>query len=214
MVTVVEDATTTVVAWNAALVWPCATVTLAGTVATLALLLLSATSAPAAGAAVLSATLPAEAVPAVTVPGFRLTLERVGAGAGLGVPPLPLLGALLPAKLPAVGGAPPQAIRNRSTRVMRKTKTERGTAGSVLKVTSGNCARAQWLALQQKMYASPTSGGQLEFQSAALAAGDLPSTVDGVAGNCYQTGRGITYDDDGACTGVRARASVVEVTFL
>jgi hypothetical protein len=139
MVTAVADATAAVVAWNVALAWPCVTITLAGTVAALGLLLLTATSAPPAGAAALSATVPVEAVPAVTVLGFRLTLESVAAGAVPVVPPLLLPGeallplgepVLLPEKVPAVcDGVPPQPIRNRNVRKMTRKKMKRGTLG-------------------------------------------------------------------------------------
>jgi hypothetical protein len=55
-------------------VWPAGTVTLPGTLATDALLLVSFTGAPPAGAAELSITLPAAGVPAVTVLGLRFTV--------------------------------------------------------------------------------------------------------------------------------------------
>jgi hypothetical protein len=60
-----------------ALVAPAGTVTLAGTVAAEALLLASATSAPPAGAAALSVTVPVDPTPPVTLVGFRLRDETV-----------------------------------------------------------------------------------------------------------------------------------------
>jgi len=58
---------------------PAGTVTLAGTVATAALLLESGTSAPPAGAAALSVTVPIEAAPPGTLLGLRLNAERAEA---------------------------------------------------------------------------------------------------------------------------------------
>ena len=71
--------TATVVTVNVALVAPAATVTLAGTVATDVLLLLSVTTAPPVGAALLNVTVPVEELPPVTLVGFRLTDETAGA---------------------------------------------------------------------------------------------------------------------------------------
>jgi hypothetical protein len=56
-----------------------ATVTLAGTVATAVLLLLSATTAPPLGAAALSVTVPVDVLPPVTVAGLSVT--ELGTGA-------------------------------------------------------------------------------------------------------------------------------------
>jgi len=61
-------------------VLPAGMVTLAGTVAAEALLLESATSAPPAGAATLSVTVPVEEVPPVTVVGLRVTEEMLTDG--------------------------------------------------------------------------------------------------------------------------------------
>src|SRR5437773_12457823 len=55
-----------------------ATVTLAGTVATLVLLLERATTAPPLGAGALSVTVPVEELPPVTLVGLRLSDESVG----------------------------------------------------------------------------------------------------------------------------------------
>src|SRR5437899_11692828 len=55
------------------------TVTLAGTVATLVLLLERATTAPPLGAGPLSMTVPVEELPPVTLVGLRLSDESVGA---------------------------------------------------------------------------------------------------------------------------------------
>ena len=84
IVTVLDAATGFVEIVNAALVVPAGTVTLAGTVATVGLLLESATIAPLAGAAVFRVTVPIEAAPPVTLVGLRLNEERV-AGFTVGV---------------------------------------------------------------------------------------------------------------------------------
>jgi len=63
-----------------ALVVPADTVTLLGTVAIAVLLLESMTTAPPPGAEPLRVTAPVEAVPPVTLVGFRLNEERVVAG--------------------------------------------------------------------------------------------------------------------------------------
>jgi hypothetical protein len=78
MVTGVSLATGLVDTVNVAVVSPAATVTLAGSVATVGLLLASVTTAPLAGAGPLSVTVPFDEVPPVTVVGLRLT--PLGAG--------------------------------------------------------------------------------------------------------------------------------------
>lgn len=70
MVTEDDAATPAVVTVNVALVDPCATVTLAGTVVTEVLLLNSVTTAPPAGAAPVRVTVPVEALPPTTEVGF------------------------------------------------------------------------------------------------------------------------------------------------
>ena len=70
---------------NVALVAPAATVTLAGVLATMVLLLESATVAPPAGAAPLNVTVPVEEFPPVTLVGFSESDERVGGGGDAGV---------------------------------------------------------------------------------------------------------------------------------
>jgi hypothetical protein len=77
IVTAMDAATGLVEIVNAALVAPAGTVTLAGTVATVGLLLESATITPLAGAAVFRVTVPIEAAPPVTLVGLRLNAERV-----------------------------------------------------------------------------------------------------------------------------------------
>jgi hypothetical protein len=78
MVDVVLAATGVVVTVNVALVAPAATVTLAGTVAAAVLLLVRATTAPPAGAALLNVTVPVEDAPPVTVAGLTDTEETEG----------------------------------------------------------------------------------------------------------------------------------------
>ena len=72
-------ATAVVVTANVAVVAPCATVTLAGTVAD-ALLLDSVTRAPPVGAAALSVTVPVELAPPNRLVGASVTVEMVNAG--------------------------------------------------------------------------------------------------------------------------------------
>jgi hypothetical protein len=74
MVTAVDAATEVVPIPKVALVAPCATVTLAGTVAA-AWLSLSVTANPPAGAAAVSVTVPCDALPPTTDDGFTETVE-------------------------------------------------------------------------------------------------------------------------------------------
>jgi hypothetical protein len=76
MVAVAAEVTALVVTWKVAVVAPAATVTVAGTVAE-ALLLESVTVAAVAAAPV-NVTVPAEAVPPITVVGFNATEETAG----------------------------------------------------------------------------------------------------------------------------------------
>jgi len=84
MVTVVEAETALVLTVNVALVAPAATVTLAGTRATVVLLLESATCAPPAGAGPLNVTAPVDEFPPVTLVGLNVSEASVGAGGGAG----------------------------------------------------------------------------------------------------------------------------------
>src|SRR5437899_543112 len=84
MVTEVVVDTGLVLTVKVALVALPGTVTLAGTVATLVLLLERATTAPPLGAGPLSVTVPVEELPPVTLVGLRLSDESVG-GAGVTV---------------------------------------------------------------------------------------------------------------------------------
>jgi hypothetical protein len=77
-VTSVAVPTENVVTGNVAEVAPAATVTLAGTVAAEVLLLASATTAPLAGAAAFSVTVPVDPPPPVTLVGFSETEEITG----------------------------------------------------------------------------------------------------------------------------------------
>ena len=77
-----EEATALVLTANVALVAPAATVTLAGTLAAVVLLLESATCAPPDGAGPLSVTVPVDEFPPVTLVGFsESNASEVGAGA-------------------------------------------------------------------------------------------------------------------------------------
>ena len=85
MVTVVGAATAVVFAGNVALVDPAGTATLEGTLAA-PLLLESATCAPPVGAGPLNVTVPVEdCTPPITLVGFSVSEESVGAGGGAGV---------------------------------------------------------------------------------------------------------------------------------
>ena len=82
MTTLVEEATALVLTANVVLVAPAATVTLAGTLAAVVLLLESATCAPPDGAGPLNVTVPVDEFPPVTLVGFTETeASEVGAGA-------------------------------------------------------------------------------------------------------------------------------------
>ena len=80
-----EAVTALVATVKVALVAPAATVTLAGVLATVVLLLERVTAAPPDGAAALKVTVPVDEFPPVTLVGFRLSEERVGRGGGTGV---------------------------------------------------------------------------------------------------------------------------------
>ena len=69
MVTAVGTVTVTVLTWNVFVVAPAATVTETGTVAA-ALLLVSVTTAPPTGAALVSVTVPVLLVPPISTEGF------------------------------------------------------------------------------------------------------------------------------------------------
>ncbi len=83
-VTGVAAVTAVVVMPKFALVAPAATVTLAGTLATVALLVDSATTTPLAGAAEVNVTVPVLGAPPTTLVGLTVTVDNVGA-AGVGV---------------------------------------------------------------------------------------------------------------------------------
>jgi len=82
IVTGVDALTAAVVIANVALVLPAAIVTLAGTVAPVVLLLDSVTTAPPAGAALVSVTVPCGVAPPVTLVGLTETAESDAAGGG------------------------------------------------------------------------------------------------------------------------------------
>jgi|SRR5882672_1326127 len=81
----VDAVTATVVTVNVALVPPAGMVTLAGTVATIVLLLMRETMAPAVRAGPLSVTVPVEGDPPMTLVGLSVSEVRVGPGRGGGV---------------------------------------------------------------------------------------------------------------------------------
>ncbi len=81
----VDAATALVLAVNVALVAPAAIVTLDGVLAAVVLLLESVTTAPPEGAAPLNVTVPVEEFPPVTLVGFSVSEDSVGAGGGAGV---------------------------------------------------------------------------------------------------------------------------------
>jgi hypothetical protein len=85
MVTVVFEDGLLVLTVKLALVWPAATVTLAGTVATLGLLLESVTTTPPEGAAPESVTVPVDVLPPLTLVGLSVSEERLTALAGVTV---------------------------------------------------------------------------------------------------------------------------------
>ena len=78
MFTVLFTATAEVVTVNVAFTLPAATVTLAGTCATLVLLLDKATASPPAGAAPLRVTVPVDELPPTKVVGLSVTEVREG----------------------------------------------------------------------------------------------------------------------------------------
>jgi len=85
MVTVVDAVTALVFTGNVALVAPAGTATLEATLAA-PLLLESATCAPPDGAGPLSVNVPVEdCAPPITLVGFSVSEERVGAGGSAGV---------------------------------------------------------------------------------------------------------------------------------
>jgi len=84
IVAVLVDVTAVIVIGYIAVVVPASTVTLAGTWAATASLLVNVTTAPPAGAAALSVTVPVEGFPPSTDAGSKPTALNVAAGATLG----------------------------------------------------------------------------------------------------------------------------------
>src|SRR5262249_22110126 len=102
-VTDVAAVTPVVVILKLALVAPAATVTLAGTPATVVLLLDSVTTAPLAGAAEVKVTVPVLPAPPTTLAGLTVSVDKVGA-AGAGSAATRAAG-VTPPKLAGVAGA-------------------------------------------------------------------------------------------------------------
>ena len=88
MVTEVEVVTATVDTVKVALVAPAETVTPAGTVATVGLLLERDTRAPPLGAGALSATIPVDVEPPLTLVGFSASEDSVAEPGGPDTMPL------------------------------------------------------------------------------------------------------------------------------
>jgi hypothetical protein len=82
IVTGVDAVTALVAIAKVALVAPCATDMLAGTVAAAVLLLDSETASPPAGAADVRVTVPCEELPPVTLVGFTETVDSAAGAAG------------------------------------------------------------------------------------------------------------------------------------
>jgi hypothetical protein len=80
MLTLVADVVTLVLTTNPALIEPDATVTLAGHVAFVVLLLESETTAPPEGAAADRVTVPCEVLPPTTLVGKTDTADKLGGG--------------------------------------------------------------------------------------------------------------------------------------
>ena len=89
IVTAVAAATGLVVTVKVALVAPAGTVTLPGARAIAGVVLESVTCAPPAGAGPLSATVPVEGFPPITLVGLSVSEERVGRGGGVTVSAAP-----------------------------------------------------------------------------------------------------------------------------
>jgi hypothetical protein len=85
MVTLVFEDGLLVLTVKVVLLWPADTVTLAGTVATLVLLLESVTTAPPEGAAPESVIVPVDLLPPLTLVGLSVSEDRVTAPAGVTV---------------------------------------------------------------------------------------------------------------------------------
>jgi hypothetical protein len=106
-------------------VWPAVTVTLAGTLAAEALLLVNVTVAPRAGAAAFNVTVADVELPAATLEGLTVTLltdVAVVVDPPLPVPVPPLL-AVPPPGLPVPDPVVPQPIRIESTRTKLTVST-------------------------------------------------------------------------------------------
>src|SRR5216117_4134702 len=103
IVTGVATVTAVVVMEKFALSAPAATVTLAGTLATVALVLDKVTMAPPVGAAAVNVTVPVLPVPPTTLAGLTVTEDKVGAaGTGLTVS---TAGRVTPPKVPEIDNA-------------------------------------------------------------------------------------------------------------
>src|SRR5262249_55088194 len=84
MVTRVDAVTALLVTVNTALLAPAGTVTLAGTVATAVLLLVSVTTAPPEGAALVNVTVPCDVLPPTTLVGLSANDDNEAGGGASG----------------------------------------------------------------------------------------------------------------------------------
>src|SRR5262245_49099758 len=146
MVTAVGTVTALVVIAKVAVVAFAATVTEAGTVAALMLLLVSVTTAPAAGAALPSVTVPVLPAPPVTAAGLTVTPARAAGGFTVSVPGLATRLSLALSVAPAIAVTALVVIAKVAVVAFAATVTEAGTVAALMlllvSVTSAPAAGA------------------------------------------------------------------------
>jgi len=122
-------------------VWPAATVTLVGTLAAAALLLVSVTGAPPAGAGAFNVTVADAELPAATLEGFTVMLLTDVAAIVEPPPPVPVLP---PLPVPPPVDNVPHPIRVESTRIKLTvspiTRNGKPMLKSVLKLAKSTIA--------------------------------------------------------------------------